>query len=449
MFLKNYQIKVLDRLNEFYTVAAEERDLARDARVYNPRLYVNWLRQTSDKIKLNYKDNPRNGLNQDYPRLVVKVPTGGGKTLLAVNAISNYQNKFAKKRYGLVVWIIPTETIYSQTINSLRDKRHPYRQFLDQASGGNTIILEKGQKLYRNDLDNNLVVLFLMIQSISRANSKESLKVFQDSGGFDEFFPPDHRYDLHKQILEQVPNVDYFASAGTEILPVIKTSLANAIRISRPFIIIDEIHKVYSDLAKETIDNLNPEMVLGLTATPKPEMNILVKVTGMELKNEEMIKLDMHIYEPNDSVNDDYISMIRNIVAHRNKLEDIAINEKVNSGKYVRPIALIQVERTGKDQRGSGFVHSLDVKELLIQLGINADEIAIKTSSQNDIENINLLSSHCPIRYIITKEALKEGWDCPFAYILGIIPNVNSSTSVTQLVGRILRQPYAKKFGIK
>jgi type III restriction enzyme len=80
---------------------------------------------------------------------------------------------------------------------------------------------------------------------------------------------------------------------------------------------------------------------------------------------------------------------------------------------------------------------------------VNPDEIAIKTSAQNDIEDVNLFASDCAFRYIITKEALREGWDCSFAYILGIVPNVNSDTSITQLIGRILRQPNAKKTGIK
>jgi len=98
---------------------------------------------------------------------------------------------------------------------------------------------------------------------------------------------------------------------------------------------------------------------------------------------------------------------------------------------------------------GKGRIHSFDVKEYLVSLEVNPDEIAIKTSSQNDIEDVNLFSQDCPVRFIITKEALREGWDFSFAYILGIIPNVNSNTGVTQLVGRILRQPFARKSGVK
>jgi len=85
----------------------------------------------------------------------------------------------------------------------------------------------------------------------------------------------------------------------------------------------------------------------------------------------------------------------------------------------------------------------------LIEKGISPSQIAIKSSETNEIENINLLSRDCEIRYIITKTALAEGWDCPFAYFLGIIPNTSSATGLTQLVGRTLRQPYQKRIGTK
>ena len=287
-----------------------------------------------------------------------------------------------------------------------------------------------------------------MIQSVSRHNAKEALKVFQDSGGYDGFFPADNRYDLHKDLLVKFPNLDSFTDKES-LHPQIKTSLGNAIRVSEPLIIIDEIHKVFSDQARKTIDNLNPTLVIGLSATPKPEMNILVTITGLELKNEDMVKLDLHIIPPAGSSRDGWKNMLKEIKLHRDKLEKKAKKYKSNTGIYIRPIALIQVESTGKDQRAKKTVHSLDAKEHLMTLSIPEHEIAIKTSSQNDIEDVDLFSKDCEIRYIITKEALREGWDCSFAYILGIIPNANSNTGVTQLVGRILRQPLARKTGVK
>lgn len=451
MFLKNYQIKVVSELKRFLHAARETRDAIETARKSLPknlRHTLNWVQSTFDTLHKPYNDNSVNGVGNYYPRICIKVPTGGGKTLLAVEVIREYKNLFHQKRTGLVVWIVPSETIYSQTVQKLRDKSNYLRQLLDQCSGGNTIILEKGQRLTTQDIEENLVVLFVMIQSISRKNAKEALKVFQDSGGYESFFPPDSRYDLHKQIMEQVPNLDIISGADSAF-PQIRTSLGNAMRMSKPFIIIDEIHKVFSEQARQTIDNLNPEMVLGLSATPKEEMNILVKVTGLELKDADMVKLDMHIFSPASKLDNDWKAMLRDIKSHRHKLEKKARDLKQDKGIYIRPIALIQVEATGHDQRGKKRVHSLDVKEHLIELGINPDEIAIKTSAQNDIEDVDLFAGDCPVRYIITKEALREGWDCSFAYILGIIPNVGSNTGVTQLVGRILRQPNARKTDVK
>lgn len=446
MYLKKYQQKVVDVIRDFLDTSKQEFDKAVQVK---EQVKYNWVQESFKTKNLNLVDNPENGLGWYYPRVTLKVPTGGGKTILAVEAIREFQQRFAQKRTGLVVWIVPSEIIYTQTISRLRNRTNPLRQLLDQSSGGRTIILEKGQRLNCQDIEENLVVLFVMIQSISRKNGKEGLKVFRDSGGYEGFFPADNRTDLHARLIDNFPNLDLLSDIDGLIAPLIRTSLGNAVRVSNPLIIIDEIHKVNSDQARETINGLNPAMVLGLSATPKENMNLLVSISGLELKEEDMIKLDLHIIPPHSSQSDDWKAMLRELKKHREKLELKAKKLLKEQGLYLRPIALIQVEATGNDQRGKGRVHSLDAKDYLVESGVNPDQIAIKTSSQNDIENLDLLSSSCDVRYIITKQALQEGWDCPFAYLLGIIPNANSDSGVTQLIGRILRQPNARKTGIK
>lgn len=449
MILKKYQKKVVDQLQRFLEVAYnQKRSIEQLTESIDPEMVrnFNWVEGALKKVGVtNATDFPENGLQERYPRVCVKVPTGGGKTLLAVEAIREHQQRFVHQRTGLVVWMVPSETIYSQTIGKLRDKSHPYRQIIDQASGGNTIIAEKNQIIKKTDVQNNLVILFLMIQSVNRTTN-ESLKVFEDSGAYDTFFPEDNRYDLHSELLKEVPNLDAFSGLDS-LQPQVKTSLGNVVRLTNPLMIVDEFHKVFTPTAKKTLNTLNPSMILGFSATPKSGTNILISVSGQELKNEEMVKLDMHLKPP--VVHEDWQTMIKEIKDKRDLLEKKAVTYKQESGRYIRPISLIQVERTGKDQRGKGFVHSEDVKDYLIDIGVPKHEIAIKTSSVNDIEDMDLLSSENEIRYIITKEALKEGWDCPFAYILGIIPNVNSNQGTTQLVGRILRQPFAEKTGVK
>ena len=449
MYLKKYQQKVVSELKQFFTTSQKYKESFEKALESLPeemRGSLNYVEKTFESLNLEYSDKCKNGMGKYYPRINLKIPTGGGKTVLAVEAIKEYQSVFAQKKTGLVVWIVPKEIIYKQTVNNLRDKSHPYRQLLDQASGGRTVIAEKGHTISKQDVEENLVILFLMAQSTSRSTN-ESLKVFKDSGGFDSFFPEDNRYDLHYQWLKDVPNLDVMWQNGEQAQLI--TSLGNAVRVSKPFIIIDEFHKVFTKLSKDTIDSLNPEMILGLSATPKQGMNNLCTVTGLELKDEEMVKLDLHIIPPVGNVENDWKAMLQNIMDKRQLLEDKAIELRQETGQYIRPIALLQCERTGKDQRGKGFVHSEDVKEHLMDEGVNPTEIAIKSSDKNDIEDINLFSRDCQIRYIITQSALNEGWDCSFAYVLGIIPNVNSNTGVTQLIGRILRQPNAKKTGVK
>lgn len=446
MILKDYQVKVIEKLKHFYTEAEKQKNnwakIDKDL-----RKNISYVDAIYKSLKLDFSDRPENGLSESYPRFCLKVPTGGGKTLIAIEAIREFQNIFAQKRTGLVVWITHRDTIYRQTIEKLRDKNHIYRQWLDQCSGNKTLIIEKGYPLRQQDVQENLVIFMLMLGSANRA-TKEDLKIFQDSGAYIDFFPHDNQYDKHKKLLEKIPNLDFIPDSLFN-RRIIKTSLGNVIRTVNPLIIADEFHTMFSDNAKATINGLNPSMVIGLSATPKErsQMNVLVEITGKELEAENMIKLDMHLHSPTTSGN--WQEMIKDVKKKREILEKESQKLNSNKGTYIRPIALIQVERTGSDQRGNNFVHSEDVREYLIELGIASFEIAVKSSELDEIKEEKLLSESCEIRYIITKEALKEGWDCSFAYILGVIPNTRTESSMTQLVGRILRQPYAKKTGIK
>jgi len=165
------------------------------------------------------------------------------------------------------------------------------------------------------------------------------------------------------------------------------------------------------------------------------------------LNREEMIKLDLHI---TNKASLEWEDAMRSALDKRLLLERKAKEYEANTGEYIRPICLIQVERTGKDQRGTRYIHAEDVKEYLIKnCGISEAEIAIKSSEKDDIEGIDLFSKDCRVRYIITKQALQEGWDCAFAYILTILANPSSQVSITQLVGRVLRQPKGRKTKVK
>jgi len=449
MKLKHYQDKVLKELKDYLSALADAKKEFDEVSELKPHLakHINFPKDAWEKStgRLIYHSKT-NGLNEPLPDIYLKVPTGGGKTLMACHAIDNVQKTYLKRQTGLVLWIVPSTQIYRQTIKALKDRNHSYRQVLDISSGGRTLIKEKTEMFNRLDVEENLVVLLLMLPSAARQN-KETLKVFRDQSGFTEFFPREDDFQGHKKLKELIPNLDCFTTELEVFGTQIKTSLGNTLRVLRPLVVIDEGHRAYSETARDTIRNFNPSFILELSATPPPNSNELVKITGRELHEEEMIKLDIHL---TNKTSLDWQDTLLASFEKRADLEKKAKEYQQNTGEYIRPICLIQVERTGKDQRDKKYIHAEDAKEYLIKkCNIPETQIAIKSSEKDDIEGINLFAEDCEIRYIITKQALQEGWDCSFAYVLTVLTNPSSATGITQLVGRILRQPFARKTKIQ
>ena len=355
-----------------------------------------------------------------------------------------------------MLWLVPNEAIYTQTLRHLSDRQHPYRQALDRAAAGRVRILEKTDRLDARDMAGQLCVMLLMLQSANR-DTQESLKMFRDRGDVHGFFPPGGDLLAHSAAIAATPNLD----AYDDIFPLVKDSVGNALRVIRPVVVLDEGHKAVSDLAYRTLYGFNPCFVLELTATPhdvqpkggkapKPgrNANVLVEVTGRELDREGMIKMPLNLDARQGT---DWKATLAVALDKLKALGKQANAFRADTGRYIRPIMLIQVERTGKDQRASGHIHADDVKEWLLTAGFDEAEIAIKTAEQNDLnqpENLDLMSSTNRVRAIITKSALQEGWDCPFAYVLCSLAASSNLKAMTQLIGRILRQPSALKTGI-
>ena len=446
--LKDYQKETLAQVRVYLETLAALRAKDVAARAIDPELAIDWPTRAWEKVETGRQYFPRrNGLNEPLPSFCLKIPTGGGKTLLATKTIDLVNTYFRKTNRGLVLWVVPTTQIYNQTLDALKNRDHPYRQTLDNASGGRTLVLERTQTFSPGDVEANLCVLMLMLPAAAR-QTKETLRMFRDSGGFDTFFPSEEDYSGHTAQLHETPNLDTF-DAREFSAQQIKTSLGNTLRLLRPLLILDEGQKAYSELARKTIEGFNPCMVVELSATPPQGANVLVDVKGTALEREGMIKLDLHLH--NDTSIDWKKTLLR-AAERRDFLEQEARDHEAETGKYIRPICVIQVERTGKQQRDGKHIHAEDVREYLHQrAGVNPDMVAIKTSEKDELKEVDdiggLLSRNAVTRYIITKQALQEGWDCPFAYVLAVLTNPGSKTALTQLVGRILRQPDGHKTG--
>jgi len=415
MELKPYQQRVIDDLGDYLDLFQHIGD---PAKTYN--LY--WERKAgpydplSNKGMRPYQDNVPGAIH-----LCIKVPTAGGKTFIAVNALKTVFDHYGPAAPRAVVWLVPWSNLLQQTVKSLSDPDHPYRQKLNQLFQSRVEVYEKDQLLMGagfnpTSVQEQLSIIVMSFASL-RARRKEDRKVFQENGQLAGF------RDLYEG--------DAHIKPGTD-----DTALINVIRHLNPVVVVDESHNAESDLSVDMLRDLNPSFVLDLTATPKQNSNIISLVPALELKKEQMVKLPVIVYNQHDRS-----EVIENALHLRQRLQAIADEEHKAGGRKIRPIILFQAQpRTGEEN-----VTFEKLKQTLIKAGIPEAEIKIKTADKDELKGIDLMAADCPVKYIITINALKEGWDCPFAYILASLADKSSAVDVEQILGRVLRQPFVMR----
>lgn len=408
MELKSYQKKVIADLTRYLELLNETKSDAAAFRLF-------WQEKSAPTLGLYQNVIP------GVPNLCFKVPTGGGKTFIACNAVRPIFDALPATKTKAVVWLVPSDAILTQTAKSLKNPQHPYRQKIDVDFGGRVEVYTKqellnGQNFNPTAVTEQLSVMVLSYDSF-RGRGKEVLKAYQENSNLAEF-------------------AKVLGKPDSPIEKADETALFQIINQLNPLVIVDESHHARSELSLEMLENFNPCFVLDLTATPKKESNIISYVDAVQLKNEHMVKLPVIVYN-----RDSQSEVLIDAIDLRNKLEEIADAEYAKTGKYIRPIALFQAQPKGKED-ATTFEK---LRDKLVDAGIPAEQIAIRTADVNELKNTDLMSPNCPIRYIITVNALKEGWDCPFAYILASLANKTSQVDVEQILGRILRLPHTSQ----
>lgn len=411
MELKKYQKTVLADLDDFLDHLNRAPSMA--------HAYNDYWRDRQIRVGTGARAlKPFREIIKGVPSVCLKVPTAGGKTLLGVHGIHRYfQARPAAPK--VVVWLVPSLTILDQTIKNFRNPDHPYRMKLDSLFQGRVQILSKDEALLGTGFSPEAVRSMLSVIVLSfdsfRAQNKDGRKVYQENGNLKSFAD---LYTINKAITNADP-----------------TSLAQVLNTLTPMIVVDESHNAGSALSVDMLENLNPGFILELTATPRDTSNIISYVDALALKKEQMVKLPVVVYNNHDSS-----EVIANAIALRENLDRLATEEETDGGADIRPIVLFQAEPKSKDDT----LTFSKLKDKLVEFGIPKEEIAIKTADVNELKNVTLEDRACPIKYIITVNALKEGWDCPFAYILATVANRTSPVDVEQILGRILRQPYVR-----
>lgn len=413
MELKPYQQQILSDLQRFMHYVQEKKNAADAFAAFWQNHPRTPLTPFPNNAVEPYKYNVKNA-----PHVCIKVPTGGGKTFIASAALGTIFHEFDDSRFRTVVWLVPSITILEQTLRNLRNSEHPYRQRINSDFQNRVEVFGKEQALMGAGFSlsvakENLCILVMSFDSL-RSRKKEYLKVYQENGNLQSFEP--------------IVGKDENGDPDLQLMCVLQAL--------NPVVVVDESHNAESDLSVEMLQKLNPSFVLDLTATPRKNSNIISFTDAYELKKECMVKLPVIVYN-HQSRND----VISSALELQRRLETEAKKAEKEGGKYIRPIVLFQAQpRTGEEN-----ITYEKIKKTLLDLKIPEEQIRIKTADLNEIKDEDLLSPDSKVRYIITVNALKEGWDCPFAYILASLADRSSAVDVEQILGRVLRMPWVRK----
>ena len=413
--LKDYQHRVLDSLRDFF------RQCSKDGR---PEGAFQAVQLRNGRTPAPYIPVSAAGLASEMPYVCLRVPTGGGKTLLACYTAGLAMREFMHADQAVVLWLVPSNTILDQTADALRDTRHPYRRALELACGTVEVVtIEEALRLSRATVEGQTVVIVSTIQSF-RVEDTTGRKVYDQNGAFAEHLlnvPADRLADL-------LPGAD-----GKPI-----PSLVNMLRLRRPIVIVDEAHNARTGLSFSTLGNVLPSCIVEFTATPAREgpmpSNVLHHVSAAELKAGAMIKLPLRVITRHPSQRDE---LLADAVTLRADLENLALAEAQKTGEYLRPILLLQAERVDACE---------PLRDRLVsEFGIAKDEVKISVGTLDELKEVkDIASPSCPVRLILTVQKLREGWDCPFAYVLCSLRETRSARAIEQIVGRILRLPGAQ-----
>lgn len=404
MDLKKYQAESIQQLDNFL----------RDAPLEG--FEQSFLSHATDKVSYKVKESLA-----DVPYVCLRIPTGGGKTILGAHIIRTTRS-YLNKDYPLVLWMVPTTQIKTQTLEALRNIKHPYRRELESAFPGKVRIfdLQDFLSVQPHDITQGMSVLVGTFATAKVAEEENRL-MYQDHEDMQRHFEGLTSTDgltMHKD--GERPNY----------------SFDNVLRMHRPLIITDEAHNANTQLSYEVYERFYPGAIIELTATPNKKLsNVLVNVPASALKTEQMIKLPVVVKEHFGG----WEQCLAHSLQRRQYLEDLAKKEPEHKG-YVRPILLIKAENKG----GVATVEKV-YRHLIDSENIPEEEIRIATGEQRQLDDVDLFDPDCPVRVIITKDALKEGWDCSFAYVLCSLANQKSDTAIFQLLGRVLRMPYAEE----
>ena len=345
------------------------------------------------------------GLNGNRKQLILKAPTGAGKTVMASEMLATLTEELQSRsdlpfQQVAFIWIAPNK-LHQQSYFKMKNFFTETKLLkpvvfdeLDQSDG----IIHQGE------------VLFVNWESI---NSKNNLIVRDNEQGLS-------LYDIARKTRE-------------ENIPII--------------VIIDEEHLFWTktaDKSKAVLEKINAKVEIRISATPKTLSDNVVNIDRQEVIREEMIKEGVLLNPDVTSGYDNDIALnehlINKALEKRQQIADAYKKEGVN----ITPLLLIQLPNDTSDAMTAEDTKIMEqvVQYLDVMKGINTDNHRLAVWLSKEKVNLEDIERNDNITEVLLfKQAIALGWDCPRAAVLLIFRKLTSDTFTVQTVGRILRMP--------
>ena len=174
--LKNYQKQALAVLEDFLVAARSQS-----------------VESAFEQALTEQKQKPvpyRHYAFEEIPYVCLRLPTGGGKTVLASHSVKVAKQAYLEQDYPVVLWLVPTNTIREQTLKALKTVAHPYRQALEQEFGLDRLrVMDIGEvtQLCPQDIGRKAVIVVGTLASL-RVEDTSGRKVYAYHENFEPHF---------------------------------------------------------------------------------------------------------------------------------------------------------------------------------------------------------------------------------------------------------------------
>ena len=355
----------------------------------------------------------------NFKKILFRSPTGSGKTVMMSGIIERLA--LESEANLSFVWI-------SKGVLAEQSK-----DSLEENIGGGGVVMSFLEDILDNEIKENEVLFINWEQIFSKASKDNPDKDIKKGDPINKFMK-DNEYDKNLR--------KFCESAQEEGRKIV--------------LIIDESHlNITSNTIQIIEEIIKPALQIDMTATPRigggyvygdreGEYVELQTVKDAEvIKKEVIINPDIKSKDLKSEKSGDQI-IFEEALKKREELEKLYKKE----GSKIRPLVLVQLPNEGEKLSALDKQKRDWVEKFLDEKGFSyKNKNLARWLTGDDKENLeDIKNPNSKIDFLIFKQVVATGWDCPRAHILVKFRQTKSEIFEIQTVGRIMRMPEFKHY---